>query len=111
MSEHGALGHYLQKKKKMKGRLDPRFKKFKKPLRLTFGEQHKVKDIAAGFGFSAFSVKSNGQNKVFGTGLNTDSQIGEFLWEKYFIKKFHTNNIKFVLIFLKDFNLPERIVI
>lgn len=76
LGDHGALGHYIQKKKKMRNRNDSRFKTFRRPFRLMFGEQHNIVDMAAGFGFSAFSIKSNNQNKVFGTGLNTDSQIG-----------------------------------
>ena len=55
---------------------DMRFWNFKRPLRLTFGEENCVTHIAAGFGFSAFAVKANDGNKVFGTGINTDSQIG-----------------------------------
>lgn len=76
LGETGALGHYLQKKKKMKNKADSRFRTFRRPLRLMFGEQHNVHHVAAGFGFTAFAVNSNNHNKVYGTGINTDSQIG-----------------------------------
>lgn len=32
--------------------------------------------ITSGYGFSAYGIKSKDRYKVFGTGLNTDSQIG-----------------------------------
>lgn len=32
--------------------------------------------IAAGYGFTVASIKTDQQHKVFGTGINTDSQIG-----------------------------------
>lgn len=38
-----------------------------------------VKDVACGYGFTLFSVEPNfekGVHKVFGCGINTDSQIG-----------------------------------
>lgn len=51
------------------------------PSRLQFGEHLDVCDIACGYGFSAFAVRneSTGDNdgySLFGSGLNTDSQIG-----------------------------------
>lgn len=61
--------------RKLKKR-DMRFWTFKRPVRLAFGENFNVTQIAAGFGFSAFAVNTSSQNKVFGTGVNTDSQIG-----------------------------------
>lgn len=77
-AEHGALGAYRQKKDKMKNRGDGRFQKFNRPLRLTFAEFHDVTDVAAGYGFSVFVVRSQG-DKLFGSGINTDSQIGKHL--------------------------------
>jgi len=36
-----------------------------------------VTDIAAGYGFTVFAAKSKkSSSQLFGTGLNTDSQIG-----------------------------------
>lgn len=35
-----------------------------------------VSHVACGYGFTVASVKTNDQHKVFGTGINTDSQIG-----------------------------------
>lgn len=61
----------------MKSKSDARFRTFNRPLRLRFGEQHVVQHVAAGFGFTAFAINSNNHNKVFGTGINTDSQIGK----------------------------------
>lgn len=35
-----------------------------------------VTQIASGYGFTVAAIKTNEQHKVFGTGINTDSQIG-----------------------------------
>lgn len=86
-ADHGALGAYIQKKSKMKNRNDKRFLKFNRPLRLTFAENHSVADAAAGYGFSIFVVRSHERDTVFGTGINTDSQIGNvflFFRQVYF---------------------------
>ncbi|KAL0268568.1 UNVERIFIED_CONTAM: hypothetical protein PYX00_010455 [Menopon gallinae] len=76
LGEHGALGHYHQKRALMKGKSDIRFRTYNRPLRLHFGEHHSVVHVAAGYGFSLFSIKNSGPSKVYGTGLNTDSQLG-----------------------------------
>uniref|UniRef100_T1J6W7 RCC1-like G exchanging factor-like protein n=1 Tax=Strigamia maritima TaxID=126957 RepID=T1J6W7_STRMM len=47
-----------------------------KPGRLRFAELNDVTDVACGFGFTVFAVRSKNQAKVFGTGINTSSQIG-----------------------------------
>ena len=47
-----------------------------KPHRSTFGEYFDVKDIACGYGFTAFSVRAKNGKKIYGSGINTDSQIG-----------------------------------
>lgn len=49
----------------------------RRPSRLPFGELHKVKDISCGYGFTVFAA-SNEENdfSLFGTGLNSDFQIG-----------------------------------
>ncbi|CAH1986118.1 unnamed protein product [Acanthoscelides obtectus] len=46
------------------------------PRRVTFGEKHEVTSAACGFGFTLFAVNSEDENKVYGCGINTDSQIG-----------------------------------
>ncbi|KAK5642811.1 hypothetical protein RI129_008978 [Pyrocoelia pectoralis] len=46
------------------------------PKRLTFAEQHNVTSIGCGYGFTLFGVESSNNVKLYGTGLNTDSQIG-----------------------------------
>ena len=46
------------------------------PHRLTFGEYYDVKDIATGYGFTAFAVKSKDHKIVYGSGINADSQLG-----------------------------------
>lgn len=49
------------------------------PKRLTFGEKHEILDAAAGYGFSIYAVKPDkeyGLYTLYGTGLNSDSQIG-----------------------------------
>ncbi|KAK4297550.1 hypothetical protein Pmani_030041 [Petrolisthes manimaculis] len=46
------------------------------PHRLEFGEYHDVIDIGCGYGFTMFAVHKKSQYTCFGTGINTDSQIG-----------------------------------
>lgn len=46
------------------------------PTRLQFGEKHEILNLAAGYGFSLFVVKKEGNISLFGSGINTDSQIG-----------------------------------
>ncbi|XP_050292896.1 RCC1-like G exchanging factor-like protein [Anthonomus grandis grandis] len=46
------------------------------PKRVGFGEAFEVVTAAAGFGFSAFGVNSDTDVKLYGCGINTDSQIG-----------------------------------
>ncbi|KAJ3642788.1 hypothetical protein Zmor_025543 [Zophobas morio] len=46
------------------------------PKRLGFAEKFPVKTAACGFGFTAFAVDTDSGHKLYGTGLNTDSQIG-----------------------------------
>lgn len=72
LSETGALGvHKSLKKQSMKHTAF-----IQHPTRLQFGEITDVLDVTAGYGFSAFAVKSNEDYSLFGTGINTDSQIG-----------------------------------
>lgn len=47
------------------------------PLRQSFAERRQVIDCASGYGFSLFACKRENDNiSLFGTGLNTDSQLG-----------------------------------
>ncbi|CAG9816997.1 unnamed protein product [Phaedon cochleariae] len=48
----------------------------KYPKRVRIGETFEVTTAACGFGFSIFAVKSETDEKLYGTGINTDSQIG-----------------------------------
>lgn len=49
----------------------------KHPARQSFAERRQVIDCASGYGFSLFACKREKDNiSLFGTGLNTDSQIG-----------------------------------
>ncbi|XP_067008826.2 RCC1-like G exchanging factor-like protein [Anabrus simplex] len=66
LAEHGALGN----REKSRNRFVQR------PSRLQFAEKHKVVDVACGYGFTAFAVNNKEKYKVFGCGINTDSQIG-----------------------------------
>ncbi|KAI4454937.1 rcc1-like g exchanging factor-like protein [Holotrichia oblita] len=68
-SKTGALGVRYIKQQKLLSTV-------RHPRRLGFGEKYNVMSVASGFGFTAFAVDSPDELKVYGTGLNTDSQIG-----------------------------------
>jgi len=74
LAEHGALGERQFLKPTTPGRRSVEY--MHRPYRLGFGEEHDVISVACGYGFSIFTIKSKTTNKVFGTGLNSDSQIG-----------------------------------
>lgn len=47
------------------------------PTRQQFAELNHVTNIACGYGFSAFAVQEeNGTHSVYGSGINTDGQLG-----------------------------------
>jgi len=69
MAEHGALGDL-----KIRSR-ERQIQFIYRPVRLRFSYSHKIKDLACGYGFTVYAVDNN-QYKLFGCGLNTDSQIG-----------------------------------
>lgn len=72
-AETGALGIEATLKKHRQTQC----KFVKHPTRLSFGERFDILDMSAGYGFSVFVVKSLDDGKsLFGTGINTDSQIG-----------------------------------
>ncbi|XP_068988938.1 RCC1-like G exchanging factor-like protein [Bombus flavifrons] len=70
LAEHGALGTLKTTIFKNGISYIPR------PKRLVFGERHDVTDITCGYGFTAFAVKSKDKNILYGSGINTDSQLG-----------------------------------
>ncbi|XP_063616327.1 RCC1-like G exchanging factor-like protein [Cydia splendana] len=77
LAETGALGiHMPRGKKRGKKAYKNNFSLAWYPMRSTFGEKIDVTDIACGYGFTVSSVKTSEQHKVFGMGINTDSQIG-----------------------------------
>lgn len=48
-----------------------------KPWRLPFADLHKVRDVSCGYGFTVFAASDEENDfTLFGTGLNSDSQIG-----------------------------------
>lgn len=72
----GALGH--DKLVRPGGGYQPRPCQ-DKPYKTLFAEIYKVTDVACGYGFTVFAAtadKVKSDNLVFGTGINTDSQIG-----------------------------------
>lgn len=78
MADHGALGT-LKSTVYEKG-----ISFIPKPKRLSFGERHDVTNIACGYGFTAFAVRSNDKNILYGSGINTDSQLGKNYIKNYF---------------------------
>lgn len=72
LQEHGALG--VMKKT---SRADEGLYYSGYPHRTTFGEFFDVTDIACGYGFTAFAVKSKDHRIVYGSGINSDSQLGK----------------------------------
>lgn len=70
MAEHGALGT-LKTSLQEKGVLY-----ISKPTRLGFGERHAIAEIACGYGFTAFAVRSKKKDVLYGSGINSDSQLG-----------------------------------
>ncbi|XP_050727668.1 RCC1-like G exchanging factor-like protein isoform X2 [Eriocheir sinensis] len=46
------------------------------PHRVEFGEYHKVVDVACGYGYTVLAVNDESGPSCYGTGLNSDSQVG-----------------------------------
>lgn len=46
------------------------------PTRLQFSNNNEITDVTAGYGFTAYAVKRSDGQTLFGSGLNTDSQLG-----------------------------------
>lgn len=97
LAGHGALGEREFLKPQKPGKRPVEY--MHRPYRLGFAEEHdvtlfsynklmltvignvafliQVTNVACGYGFTVISVKGNKNSpQVFGTGLNTDSQIG-----------------------------------
>lgn len=72
LSETGALGTH----KSIKKQSQKQAAFIQHPTRLQFAENHEVLDISCGYGFTAFAVKQKNGISLFGSGLNTDSQLG-----------------------------------
>lgn len=75
LASHGALGEAKALRKKPDA-----VSYIERPRRLSFAERYKVVDIACGYGFTAYAVHSSDKNIVYGTGINTDSQLGKYGW-------------------------------
>lgn len=75
VADHGAIGRssFVRPDHKKKQKHMPYMHH---PHRLDFGEYHKVVDLACGYGFTVFAVGGKSDVSCFGTGMNTDSQIG-----------------------------------
>ncbi|KAM8718163.1 hypothetical protein ACLKA7_004811 [Drosophila subpalustris] len=52
------------------------------PTRLQFSNNNDITDVAAGYGFTAYAVKRSDGETLFGSGINTDSQLGLHLKSK-----------------------------
>ncbi|XP_062552861.1 RCC1-like G exchanging factor-like protein [Armigeres subalbatus] len=68
----GALGVQTSVRKQSKAHTAV----IKHPSRLNFAENRDIIDVAAGYGFSVFAAKCRDGKSLWGTGINTDSQIG-----------------------------------
>ncbi|XP_029167744.1 RCC1-like G exchanging factor-like protein [Nylanderia fulva] len=93
LANHGALGEVRTLKKEQLSYLS-------KPKRLSFAERYKVTDIACGYGFTICAVHFPDKNVVYGTGINTDSQLGYSDFDKKF-----PNNMVFNL---RPIHLPLK---
>ncbi|CAG9771794.1 unnamed protein product [Ceutorhynchus assimilis] len=67
-AQTGALG--------IKGLLEKEATTLRFPKRLGFGEKFEVVTAAAGYGFTVFAIDSSTDVKLYGTGINSDSQLG-----------------------------------
>lgn len=69
-AETGALGEIKIMGKKSK------ISFAKKPIRKIFKYGHRIVDVSCGYGYTLYAVRNQSGNQLFGSGLNTDSQIG-----------------------------------
>ncbi|KAL4704416.1 hypothetical protein ACJJTC_000415 [Scirpophaga incertulas] len=75
-AETGALGIHLPRGKRGKKSYLKDYSLVWHPMRSTFAERFDVTHVACGYGFTVAAIKTSESHKVFGTGINTDSQIG-----------------------------------
>ncbi|KAG7160373.1 RCC1-like G exchanging factor-like protein-like [Homarus americanus] len=75
VADHGALGRASFVRPDHKNR-QQHLSYVHHPHRLGFGEYHKIVDLSCGYGFTLFAVGKPSEVSCYGTGLNTDSQIG-----------------------------------
>ncbi|XP_045609753.1 RCC1-like G exchanging factor-like protein [Procambarus clarkii] len=75
VADHGALGRASLVRPEHKKK-QHHLHYLHHPHRLEFGEYFKVIDVACGYGFTLFAVDAKSGASCFGTGLNTESQIG-----------------------------------
>nr|XP_018901900.1 PREDICTED: Williams-Beuren syndrome chromosomal region 16 protein-like isoform X1 [Bemisia tabaci] len=71
LAEHGALGYLPKPKRKRSQRPF-----FFRPLRIHFAYQYPITKMACGYGFTIFGTAKGCKEKVFGSGINSDGQIG-----------------------------------
>ncbi|XP_001604296.2 RCC1-like G exchanging factor-like protein isoform X1 [Nasonia vitripennis] len=71
LQDHGALGTDKKLSHRKGGAAYSGY-----PHRLSFGEYYHVTDVACGYGFTAFGVKAKDHRILYGTGINSDSQLG-----------------------------------
>lgn len=76
LAETGALGLHMPRSKKGRKQYRNNFSLCWHPMRSSFAERFDLVHVAAGYGFTLASIKTDEQHKVFGMGINTDSQIG-----------------------------------
>lgn len=69
-AETGALGEL-----KVRGKLQ-KYSSSLCPVRKHFGVTHRLVDVACGYGYSLYVTHKQDGHQLYGSGLNTDSQIG-----------------------------------
>ncbi|XP_065218317.1 RCC1-like G exchanging factor-like protein [Planococcus citri] len=70
LAELGALGEIKIRSQKNKQKFTHR------PIRKIFAFSHRIIDFSCGYGFTLYAVKSDTAKQLYGSGLNTDSQVG-----------------------------------
>lgn len=101
LAETGALGLASP----LSNHKRPEMKISRYPKRQPFCEFHKIIDAAAGYGFTLFAVEPNedyNHYTLYGTGLNSDSQIG------YHKLKGETHRPMELLIYPAPIELPKK---
>ncbi|KAH8360992.1 hypothetical protein KR093_006222 [Drosophila rubida] len=73
------------------------------PTRLQFSNNNDITDITAGYGFTAYAVNRSDGETLFGSGINTDCQLGM----QFKPKKKETTNLD-VIIYPTAIKLPRE---